>query len=280
MKAQEVQQPLLKDLAAQLPDQHRAEFFRNLHEAGIGPDDTELARLLRALQLYKAYYESIPAAVQAAAAEIERLKKEIEGLIADSLRSSEASANMAGEVIQEAERFRQSLTEVQKQLEKATRDSAERLASSMSELVNASLDQSVLQPLSSRLAELAKSNSAFADAIKSSNIAAAGLRESAKLARRVHFVAYALAALVMACSLTLGSWFYLDQLYAGKFEQDRQSLVKQTEKNRAVLLKLAESHRTLELLQDPDQPHRKLLVMKDASGWQSAGNRGVIEFKD
>jgi len=37
----------------------RLNSFRILHEAGIGPEDTELARLLRALQLYKVYYESI-----------------------------------------------------------------------------------------------------------------------------------------------------------------------------------------------------------------------------
>ncbi len=76
MKATEAQRNLFQDLVAELPDQHRAEFFRNLHEAGISPNDVELARLLRALQLYKAYYETIPGAVQKAAAEIERLKRE------------------------------------------------------------------------------------------------------------------------------------------------------------------------------------------------------------
>jgi hypothetical protein len=62
------------DLAAELPDQHKAEFFRTLHETGIGPNDVELARLLRTLQLYKVYYESIPAAVKEVAAEIERIR--------------------------------------------------------------------------------------------------------------------------------------------------------------------------------------------------------------
>ena len=57
-------------------------------------------------------------------------------------------------------------------------------------------------------------------------------------------------------------------------------MVQQIEKNRAVLLKLAESNRTLELLRDPEHPDRKLLVMKDASGWQTMRNHGVIEFKD
>jgi len=34
---------MFDDLVAELPDRHRAEFFRN-HEAGISPNDVELAR--------------------------------------------------------------------------------------------------------------------------------------------------------------------------------------------------------------------------------------------
>lgn len=73
MTPTEAQPTLFEDLAADLPGPHKAEFFQNLHQVGIGPNDVELARLLRSLQLYKAYYESIPAAVREAASEIERL---------------------------------------------------------------------------------------------------------------------------------------------------------------------------------------------------------------
>ena len=280
MKATEVQQSLFKDLLVDLPDQHRAEFFRNLHEAGISPNDVELARLLRALQLYKAYYETIPGAVQKAAAEIERLKREIERLSSDARDSSEAGAQLAGQVTEEAERVRQDLTQIHKHVEEAMRQSAQSLSSRMAELLTANIEKTVLQPLESRLDELAGSNLAFDDAIKRSNDAAAALGESVALARRLHFGAYALGAFVIACSLTMASWFYLDRLYVDRFERDRAALVQQIEKNRAVLLKLAESHRTLELLQDPERPHRKLLVMKDASCWQSTRNQGVIEFND
>src|SRR5947199_8887458 len=58
------------------PDQ-RSELLQVVHEAGITVHDVELARLLRALQLYKAYYESIPSTVQTAVADISRLKQEI-----------------------------------------------------------------------------------------------------------------------------------------------------------------------------------------------------------
>src|SRR6266508_4914983 len=227
MKATEAQRNLFQDLVAELPDQHRAEFFRNLHEAGISPSDVELARLLRALQLYKAYYETIPGAVQKAVGEIERLKREIERLSSDARDSSEAGAQLAGQVTEEAERVRQDLTQIHKHVEEAMRQSAQSLSSRMAELLTANIEKTVLQPLCSRLDELAKSNCAFDDAIKRNNNAAAALVQSAKLARRVHFGAYALGALVIACSLTLASWFFLDRLYADRFERDRAVLVQQ-----------------------------------------------------
>ena len=48
-------------LAEGLSPEQRSDFFQALHEAGITAHrDLEFARLLRVLQLYKAYYESIP----------------------------------------------------------------------------------------------------------------------------------------------------------------------------------------------------------------------------
>src|SRR5438034_2387438 len=137
MNAPVAQQALFKGIAADLPDQHRAEFFRNLHEAGISPNDVELARLLRALQLYKSYYETIPGAVLKAAAEIERLKREIERLSSDARDSSEAGAQLAGQVTEEAERVRQDLTQIHKDVEEAMRQSAQSLSSRMAELLTA-----------------------------------------------------------------------------------------------------------------------------------------------
>jgi DNA repair exonuclease SbcCD ATPase subunit len=278
MNAPRDHRTLFDDLVADLPDHHQSEFFRNLHEAGISPNDIELARLLRSLQRYKAYYESIPTAVQAAAAEIERLTQEIDRLSADARRSSEASANCAGQVIKEAEHVRQDLTNIHEQVEEATRDVPEEVAGRMADLLSASLE-TALQPLEIRLSELARSNSAFDDAIVCCDKASDALRQNAALARRVHLGAYALAAVLIACVLSAGSWFSLHQWYEGRIEGERAALVQQVEKNRAVLLKLAEWHRTLELLQDPEHPSRKLLVMKDASGWKSTRNHGVIEFR-
>jgi len=94
MNAPGAQQTLFKELVADLPDQQKGEFFRNLHEAGISPNDVELARLLRALQLYKSYYETIPASVQKAVAEIERLNL----TIAEVLNSSDGVSSRGRDI--------------------------------------------------------------------------------------------------------------------------------------------------------------------------------------
>ena len=63
-------------------------------------------------------------------------------------------------------------------------------------------------------------------------------------------------------------------------EQERLALIEKTEKHREILLKLARSDRTLELVQDPRRPGKCLLVMKTAYGWQSSSHQGVIEFNE
>jgi hypothetical protein len=54
------QRLLFENLAQDLSPEHQAEFYRTLHEIGIGPEDRDLAKLFRALQIYKSFYEEIP----------------------------------------------------------------------------------------------------------------------------------------------------------------------------------------------------------------------------
>ncbi|HYK91946.1 MAG TPA: hypothetical protein VE398_24480, partial [Acidobacteriota bacterium] len=269
MKSVEAQQPLFRELAAGLPDEAQAEFFRNLHEAGIGPNDVELARLLRALQLYKSYYESIPAAVKDAAGEIQHLKQEIESIVSNARESSDAAADISAQVLQETDRFREDLAAIHKRVEEAVSKSAESLAARMAELLGAAIEENVLSPLQARLAELADSNRGFKDAIARNNQASAALHRNAVVARRIHLGAYSLGGILIVCALALGAWLYLERWYTNRLDRDREVLIAQTDQNRAVLQQLARSRRTLELVQDPEHPHRKLLIMKDASGWRS-----------
>src|SRR5258705_13718262 len=92
-------------LAEGLSAEHRSEFFQTLHGAGITAHDLELARLLRVLQLYKAYYESIPLAVQTAAEDISRVKQEIAALSSAATQQAAAVSKIAGEVLAEAQHF-------------------------------------------------------------------------------------------------------------------------------------------------------------------------------
>jgi hypothetical protein len=104
------------------------------------------------------------------------------------------------------------------------------------------------------------------------------LRENVKVIRRTHLWTYALCGLAIIVALLSVAWFFLHQWYADQIEQERAALIEYTDKNRAVLIELAESHRTLDIIQDPKHPNRRLLFMKNASGWQLAGGYGVIEF--
>jgi hypothetical protein len=272
MQPAAVQQSLFTDLAADLPDHHQAEFFRNLHEAGIGPNDVELARLLRALQLYKAYYESIPAAVKEVAAEIERISKDIRS-------SSDAGALLAGQMIRESEHFRQDVANIREHVGAALEQSAEALVSRTAELLQAGIEENVFLPLQIRLKDLAESNKGFDAAITRTKQAANALQRNAAMARGVHLGTYALGALLIVCAAVLASWLYLGHWYSGRLAQERSVLIQEIRHNHDVLLELAKSRRTIELVNDPQIPSRKLLVMKNASGWRSAGNYGVIEFE-
>jgi hypothetical protein len=274
------QQPEFKDLAEGLPEAHKAEFYKTLHEAGISPKDEELGRLLRALQLYKSYYESIPTAVQAAAGKIEQLKKDIEGFSAETRGNFDLSTHLTGQVIQEAERIHQDFEQIHKYIEEAMRQSAENLASGMAKQLAEGIEERILSPLQSRLEKLAGSGKAFEDAITRNNEAAASLIKSTAIASRFHIKAYAIWGLLALLVFAACAALFLNHRYADRLDDEREALIKQTEQNRAVLLQLSKSHRTLELISNPQKSNRKLLIMKNASGWQTPEKQGVIEFDE
>jgi hypothetical protein len=276
----EEQQPLFRNLADGLPDDQKAAFFQTLHEAGISPKDEELAKLLRALQLYKGYYESIPEAVQKAAARIEELKKDIERFSTVARGDLDLSTHLAGQVIQESEKIHQDFAQINKHIENAMRLSAENLASNMSTQLAIGIEERILVPFQSRLERLAASNKAFDDAIVRNNKAAVALETNVALARRFHFRAYLVCGLLGFVLLAGITAVALNKWFENRLNDERLALIKQTEQNRSVMLQLSKSGRTLELLSNPKQPHRKLLVMKNASGWQAAGKQGVIEFDE
>jgi hypothetical protein len=268
-------------LAEGLSPEQRSEFFQALHEAGITAHrDVELARLLRVLQLYKAYYESIPSAVQNAASDIGRLKQEIAALSAAATQQAAGISRIAEEVLLEAQHFQGDLAGIHLHVEAAIQKSAQTLATQMAGLLSTKIEQTVLVPLQQQLTDLVAANDALGQAIEKSKTATAGMQKHATVARRIHLGGYALASLVIAIVLAASSWLFFHSSYIKQMEREQLALVRNNEKNRQVLLRLAESGRTLELRQDPKRPRVYYLVMKEASGWQSSERHGVIEFRE
>jgi hypothetical protein len=271
------QQSPYEKLAEGLPDKQREEFFKTLHEIGISPEDVELARLLKALQLYKAYYESIPKAVTDSAGKIDQLKQEIEKLSVDARAGLDAGARLAGQVIKEAEKVSQGVSGIGVYIDNAMRQSAEGLTKHLTEQLAKGIKDS-LTPLEGRLIQLVAANKTFDEAIAQSKKAAILLHQNAAIVKKSQLWTYALCSLVIVCSLVAVSWFWLHRSYEDQLAAKYETLVKQNDRNRAILLRLLKLNRSLDLQLDPDRPGHGFLILKDATGWQSATKQGVIEF--
>jgi hypothetical protein len=268
-------------LAEGFSPEQRSEFFQVLHEANITADrDVELARLLRVLQLYKTYYESIPSAIQAAVGDVTRVKQEIAALSSAATQQAAMASKIAEEVLAEAQDFQGQLAEIHLQVEGAIEKSAQTLATRMAGLLHSRIDQTVLAPLRQQLTDLLAANHALDQAIEKSKTAAAGMQMHATAARKIHIGGYALTSLIVAAVLATGSWLFIHNSYARQMQRERLAVVRDTENNRQVLFKLAESNRTVDLRQDPKSPRVYYLFMKDASGWESTQHHGVIEFRE
>jgi len=266
-------------LAEGLSAEQRSEFFQTLHEAGITAHDLELARLLRVLQLYKAYYESILSAVQTAVADISRLKQEIAALSSAATQQAAAVSKIGGEVLVEAQLFQGQLKGIHLHVEAAIEKSAQTLATRMAALLHSRIDETVLAPLHQQLTDLVAANQALNP----------GYREEQNGHRRdaeacFHGTSdpprWLRPGLARNRNRSCGSWLFIHSDYAQQMQRERLALVRDNEKNREVLLKLAQSGRTLELRQDPKRPRVHYVVMKDASGWESTQHHGVIESRE
>lgn len=193
-------------LAEGLTAEQRSEFFQSLHQANILGHDAELAKLLRALQLYKGYYDSIPIAVQAAADRIERIRQEVFALSDRTGQNAQTVSNLAEQLILDAGKIHQALTSVHTSVEKVIQESAGHLASQIGDRVRVWIEGTMLPDLRERLLQIASASVALNDAAARSKDAASALRQEVRLAKRIHIGAYALAAVIIAAGLTLGSW--------------------------------------------------------------------------
>ena len=142
-------------LAEGMTAEQRSEFFQSLHQANILGHDAELAKLLRALQLYKGYYDSIPIAVQAAADRIERIRQEVFALSDRTGQNAQTVSNLAEQLILDAAKIHQALTGVHASVEKVIQESAGNLASQIGDRVRVWIEDTVLPGLRERLLQVA-----------------------------------------------------------------------------------------------------------------------------
>jgi hypothetical protein len=270
-------------LADGLPDDHKAEFFRVLHETGISRHDMALAKLLRTLQLYKVYYESIPDSVLKAVAEIEKHKTEIKELTSLAEQCADAGEKSFDRITQEAAQVNESLKSIHTHIE----DAAGKASAAVSNRLTAAMEKTfsglteagkvfsdTVASNKQQAAELLKeANKVFSDAAASGRQASEELRKNIKAIRWAHIIVYALAAVFTI----MGAWAYIHSRYEIRLEDARAAIVSQNKDNHAVLMELSKSNRWLDIT--INDKGNKLLIMKNATGWTSFDKQGVIEFK-
>ena len=171
---------LTKDLS---PEQ-RSEFFQVLLTAGISRQDVELAHLLRALQLYRAFYDEIPARVCQAVKEADAIRQTFKSL-------HESAATCLDQAVNHLERnlaaastitneFREARRVVATAIQKPTIDIAETLETTLRKSLSSGL-----------VATFEKFVTDIRDRCARATIEAGQISLQLKQARRIHIGGYA-----------------------------------------------------------------------------------------
>lgn len=281
-------------LAEGLPDNQKTEFLQVLREAEVSQHDTELAKLFRALQIYKSYYQTIPEAIQKSVAEINKMNKraeeingacensfsqllQYEGQVNEALKkihlNIDEAVKKAGAVV--SKRMFEAKTNISAEIAAAKdKINTEITAAAVTASNNATAHLSDALEKAIPLSKMEEAGEVLSDVIESGKEASEELHKNIKLIRLVYYKSYAIAALsivILFCYLTR-------QWYKTQYEKDRAAIIKQIEGNRDVLLELARAKRKLELT--VSDKGTKLLVLKNATGWTTTSNNGVIEYEE
>ena len=98
-----------QELASDLPAAQQLEFLKACRDAGLGRDDIEFVKLLKVLQLHKAYYEKIPAQIVAAHRDI---LKETKAVRDETKALADATAAAASSTAKQCTAIKAALAEV------------------------------------------------------------------------------------------------------------------------------------------------------------------------
>ena len=133
-------------LTARLSPEQRSEFFQALHEAGIAAHDVELAQLLRALQLYKAFYEEIPSRLHDALTEAHVLADDIKTLLDSFLKRLDTAVTHVGQTTQLASDTLNQLQALDRMLAAAVEESTTEITGHSTRLCERPFPQRCLHP--------------------------------------------------------------------------------------------------------------------------------------
>jgi len=256
--------PLVKGLSLE----QRLEFFRVLHTAGVTRQDVELAQLLRALQLYKAFYDEIPARVRQAVKEADALHQTFKSLhesvatrLDRMLSQLERNTKAASTITNE---FREARTVIASAIEKSTTDIAETLQTTLRKSLAAGLltpFETFVNDIKDRCGQTARE--------------AEQISVQLKQARRIHIGGYALAAAVITLVLTAVVWINTARHYA----QREKELVQKTDQNRQILSELARNGSTLKLQNGRKASGKRYLIVEQATSVWMDDQDAVVELK-
>jgi hypothetical protein len=250
-----------------LSEKQRTEFFRVLHEVGVTADDVELAQLLRALQLYKAFYEEIPARVREAVEDADILGTRIKALhdgITEQLNNTLAQLKQNTEA---AAAISAHFRETQSHLTATVEKSAADVAQSLESVLRQSLSAALLKPFESCL-------QGIQDQCTRTACQAKQMTSELKLARRIHIGGYVLAAAMMSVVVTLAGWFVSARYYS----QREAELLQRIDHNREVVSELTRKQAMLEVRRDPADSDKVYLLVKKAKNW-TTDKHVVVELK-
>ena len=262
--AEKIFRIVIEDLTPEQENQFRAA----LEELHISKDDLEMFQLMRALQIYKAYYESIPQRIEQAAASAEETCNKISYDIETCAAYFEGIRDIANNSIEKfgtnvEDRIRVSFNEIDDQIYKKGHELSEKLKEKILEECENTLP----------LTELKKAGSILTEAVVNSNRATEAMQKSIKFAKWTHYGVITAAVAVVV----LVSWIFFHFRYATRLSEERITVVDQIGINQAVLIELSKAGKKLEIT--TSKKNTKLLSMKDADGWKSTTGEGVIEFK-
>jgi hypothetical protein len=254
-------------LSEGLSEEQRLEWFKTLHETGITADDADLARLLRVLQLYKAFYEEIPARVREALKHADTLTTRINCLrddLAECLDKALAELKQNTEV---ASTICAHFHDTQSHLTAAVEKSAAEVSRSLEAELRKSLSAVLLKPFESCLADIRDQRTLTANHAKQ-------ITTELRLARRIHIGAYGLAAVLISILMGVTSCF----VAARQYSQREAELLQGIGRNRQVLSELARKGAVLEMRRNPADSPKLYLLVKRGKSWTTE-KHVVIEMK-